>query len=240
VSRFGSTAGVLAAALALSLGLAAGASAADGPATRTVLSDERYTTYWANARSHAIVRVRPDVRAPRVARLRSFTEDGLPEVYIVLERLVTARNARWLKIRVPMRPNGRTGWVSAGALDMAVVHTRLVLNRRHLRMVLYDRGRRIWTSPVGIGAPGTPTPAGRFWVREKFRAPGGIYGPWAMGTSAYSSLSDWPGGGVIGIHGTNQPSLIPGRPSHGCIRVPNPAIRRLAGLMPVGTPILIL
>ena len=49
--------------------------------------------------------------------------------------------------------------------------------------------------------------------------PGGSYGPWAFGTSAYSVLSDWPGGGVIGIHGTNQPHLIPGRPSHGCVRV---------------------
>jgi lipoprotein-anchoring transpeptidase ErfK/SrfK len=42
---------------------------------------------------------------------------------------------------------------------------------------------------------------------------------------------------VIGIHGTDQPWLIPGRPSHGCIRVPNPAIRRLARLMPIGTPV---
>ena len=58
--------------------------------------------------------------------------------------------------------------------------------------------------------------------------------------SAYSdSLTDWPGGGVVGIHGTNQPELIPGRPSHGCVRVPNPRIRKLAKLMPIGTPILI-
>ena len=65
-----------------------------------------------------------------------------------------------------------------------------------------------------------------------------MYGPWAFGTSAYSdTLTDWPGGGVVGIHGTNQPQLIPGRPSHGCVRVPNPKIRRLAELMPIGTPI---
>ncbi|MEA2125974.1 MAG: hypothetical protein QOI80_2756, partial [Solirubrobacteraceae bacterium] len=58
-----------------------------------------------------------------------------------------------------------------------------------------------------------------------------------FGTSAYSSLSEWPGGGVIGIHGTNEPGLIPGRPSHGCIRVPNGAITRLVRLMRVGTPV---
>lgn len=44
---------------------------------------------------------------------------------------------------------------------------------------------------------------------------------------------------MVGIHGTDQPELIPGRPSHGCIRLSNPAIRRLARLMPVGTPVLI-
>jgi lipoprotein-anchoring transpeptidase ErfK/SrfK len=66
-----------------------------------------------------------------------------------------------------------------------------------------------------------------------------LYGPIAFGTSAYSRLSDWPGGGVIGIHGTDQPGLIPGRVSHGCVRVPNRAIRRLARLVGVGTPVLI-
>ena len=79
----------------------------------------------------------------------------------------------------------------------------------------------------------------RFWIRERFRVanPEGPYGPRAFGTSAYSRLSDWPGGGVIGIHGTDEPRLIPGRPSHGCIRLPNHAIGRLYRLMPVGTPV---
>ena len=66
-----------------------------------------------------------------------------------------------------------------------------------------------------------------------------MYGPWAFGTSAYSSLSDWPGGGVVGVHGTNQPGLLPGRPSHGCIRVRNGDITRLVKLMRIGTPVLI-
>ena len=90
---------------------------------------------------------------------------------------------------------------------------------------------------MGIGAPGMETPRGRFWIREKFRAGGGIYGPWAFGTSAYSALSEWPGGGVVGIHGTNQPGLIPGRPSHGCVRLRNRHIRHLARRVPIGTPV---
>jgi lipoprotein-anchoring transpeptidase ErfK/SrfK len=60
----------------------------------------------------------------------------------------------------------------------------------------------------------------------------------AFGISATSpALTDWPGGGIIGIHGTNQPELIPGRISHGCVRVPNRKINRLRKLMSLGTPI---
>jgi lipoprotein-anchoring transpeptidase ErfK/SrfK len=141
-----------------------------------------------------------------------------------------------------MRPNGRTGWVRGSALGpLYRVRTQLIVDRRKLRATLYKRGHKRWSAPVGIGAPSTPTPAGRFWIREKFKthASGGLYGPVAFGTSDYSVLSDWPGGGVIGIHGTNEPSLIPGRPSHGCIRVRNRAVRRLWPLLPIGTPLLI-
>ena len=66
------------------------------------------------------------------------------------------------------------------------------------------------------------------------------YGPLAFGTSARSQFeTDWPAGGFIGIHGTDQPGLIPGHISHGCIRLRNAAILRLGKLMPVGTPVTI-
>jgi lipoprotein-anchoring transpeptidase ErfK/SrfK len=116
------------------------------------------------------------------------------------------------------------------------------VNRRALRVTLYRRGRPVFQARVGMGAPGTPTPSGSFWIREKFHVSGGggLYGTRAMGTSAYSRvLTDWPGGGVIGLHGTNEPGLIPGRPSHGCIRLRDPDIERLFALTPIGTPLLI-
>ena len=141
---------------------------------------------------------------------------------------------------MPRRPNGVTGWVRESALGpVHLVHTEIVVDRAHLRVTLYDNGRRRFRAPIGMGAPGTPTPTGAFWIREKFHAPGAsLYGPRAMGTAAYSNvLTDWPGGGVIGLHGTNEPGLIPGRPSHGCIRLRNRDILRLARLMPVGTPL---
>ena len=96
----------------------------------------------------------------------------------------------------------------------------------------------IWSARVGIGKPSTPTPTGLYWIREQFELKNQpFYGPYAFGTSAYATVSDWPGGGVVGLHGTNLPQLVPGRPSHGCVRFHNKDILWLAQHMPVGTPV---
>lgn len=223
----------------MTLSLPASASAAAQPAGSVRLSDGRTFARWAHPQHRAPVRRLPSQTSRRVARIHYLTEDGFPEVYPVLRRFTDRHGRTWLRIRIPMRPNGRTGWVRDNALGpLYGVRTHLLVDRGRLRATLYRSGRRIWRSPIGVGKAGTPTPAGQFWIREKFRVanPGGLYGPQAFGTSDYSRLSDWPGGGVIGLHGTNEPYLIPGRPSHGCIRVPNHAISRLYRLMPIGTP----
>jgi L,D-transpeptidase catalytic domain len=204
------------------------------------LSDEERLTRVANAVLTAPVHRLPAMDSPLAGRLRLKTEDGPLEVYLVLESKLDSGGRAWLRVRLPKRPNGRTGWVPEGALsDLRVVRTKLRIDRTTLRATLYRDGRTVWTSRIGIGAARTPTPAGRFWVRSRLRNLRGnrAYGPWAFGTAAYSVLSDWPGGGVVGVHGTNQPGLIPGRPSHGCVRVPNDKIRRLALIMPIGTPV---
>jgi lipoprotein-anchoring transpeptidase ErfK/SrfK len=122
---------------------------------------------------------------------------------------------------------------------MHVTHEDLRIDRERLRATLYRSGRAIWSAPVGMGRPADPTPSGLFYVTEKLTAIGGpFYGPFALGTSAYApTLSEWPGGGVVGIHGTDEPRLIPGRPSHGCVRLRNSDISRLWPLISVGTPI---
>ena len=204
------------------------------------LSDEQRLSRWAHTNLIGPIRADPAADARRVGRLRWNTEDGLPEVYLVLQSRLDEGGAAWLQIRIPGRPNGRKGWVREDQLsNLKTVETYLVVDRGRLKATLRRAGEVIWASPIGVGAPATPTPRGRFWIRERLRNLNGspIYGPWAFGTAAYSDLSDWPGGGVVGIHGTNQPELIPGRPSHGCIRVPNPRIRKLARLLPIGTPL---
>jgi L,D-transpeptidase catalytic domain len=208
------------------------------PGNVVKLSDETRVTRWAHANELYPIRTAPSRTARSITRLRFNTEDKRPEVYLVLSGIVDARGDAWLRIRIPRRPNGQKGWVPVDMLSqLHVVQTQLIINRSLKRATLYKAGRRIWRAPVGVGKVSTPTPAGKFYVRELLRGDRKLYGTWAFGTSAYASITDWPNGGVVGVHGTNQPELIPGRPSHGCVRVRNVNINRLAVLMPIGTPV---
>jgi lipoprotein-anchoring transpeptidase ErfK/SrfK len=232
-------AGAPAHALAPPPGRAAPPAASPGPVR---LSNETTYTRWANAATPAKAYARPSAGARQVGRLRLLTEDGFPEVYVLLTSRQDAHHATWVRLRLPQRPNNVTGWVRGDTLGpVQLVHTRLVVSRRALSVTLYDRGKPRFRARVGMGAPSTPTPTGSFWIREKFPVRGSpLYGTRAMGTAAYSNvLTDWPGGGVVGLHGTSEPGLIPGRPSHGCIRLRNPDIERLYALTPIGTPLLI-
>jgi hypothetical protein len=210
------------------------------PARAERLSDERTLSRWAYPARLGWARVAPDTNAGDVARLRALTEDGQPELYLALRRQTGADGREWVEVRLPRRPNGSTGWVPREYLGRwRTVRTALEIDRTRLRARLRRGGRVVWSARVGVGARATPTPAGRFYVREKLRnrRGAGMYGPWAIGTSAYSTLSDWPGGGVVGIHGTDQTHLIPGRPSHGCVRLTNRDVSALVRRLPLGTPI---
>jgi hypothetical protein len=217
-------------------------SAATAPAHPPVvkLSNETTTTIWAHPGSTSLIRYKPSNKSHGFRRMHLMTEDGFPEVYVALAQTVDANGAQWVQIRVPMRPNGKTGWVPRDALGrFHTNHDHLIVDRHKLRATLYQGKRKIWSSPVGVGKPSTPTPGGRFYIRERIKAlqNNTIYGPYAFGTSDYSTLSEWPGGGIVGIHGTNEPKLIPGRPSHGCIRLPNNKVTQLWHLLPLGTPL---
>lgn len=186
-------------------------------------------------------RARPRFDAATVARLTRETEEGTTNVVLVLGEVRGPRGT-WVHVRLPVLPNGRTGWVPRSALGgYRFVHTRLLVDRARFTVTLLRDGRPLLRARVGVGRPAWPTPAGNFYIRDKvsgFDDP--FYGPVAFGTSARSAvLTDWPGGGFVGIHGTNEPQLIPGRISHGCIRLRNDDILRLARLMPVGTPVTI-
>jgi lipoprotein-anchoring transpeptidase ErfK/SrfK len=189
-----------------------------------------------------VARAAADRDAAIVARLAKQTPEGTAQVVTVLGAKADSSGQLWVQVRLPVLPNGTVGWVPRRALGAyASVRTRLVVDRSRLRATLFRNGKKIFDAPIGVGTFAWPTPTGVFTVRNKltrYRSP--FYGPVAFGTTARSAvLTDWPAGGFVGIHGTNAPRLVPGRISHGCIRMRNPDIVRLARLMPVGTPLTI-
>jgi lipoprotein-anchoring transpeptidase ErfK/SrfK len=185
---------------------------------------------------------RPNVRSRVVASLDRRTPEGTSNLVLVVGRASDRRGALWVRVRLPVLPNNSTGWVRRDALGVyRVVRTRLRVELNRLTATLFDDGRVVFRVPIGVGKPQWPTPRGRFYVRIRLTGyRSSLYGPVAFGTSARSStLTEWPGGGFIGIHGTSRPDLLPGRVSHGCIRMRNADIVRLGRLMPVGTPVTI-
>ena len=212
---------------------------ADSAASSATLSNLKTLSRWAYPQAAAAVHAAPFAGSRVVGHLRFLTREGQAQDYLIL-RSFTVAGVTWLRVPLPAPSNRRTGWVQAMDLgEMHVTREYLRVNREALRATLYRRGRPIWSAPVGVGRPSSPTPAGHFFITEKLMAIGGaFYGPYALGTSAYASArSDWPGGDFVGVHGTSRPQLIPGRPSHGCIRLRNGDISRLWSLVEVGTPI---
>jgi L,D-transpeptidase-like protein len=187
-----------------------------------------------------VARARPSRAARAVGRLRLRTQDGTDEVVLVR---ALGRGGTWLKVELPVRPTGAVGWIPRSAVgELRRTSTWLKIDKRRLQATLIDHGRSVLRAPVAIGRASSPTPSGSFYVRDRLvpKRPDTMYGKRAFGLSARSEvLTDWPGGGFVGIHGTNQPERIPGRVSHGCIRMRNVDILKLDALMAVGTPVTI-
>ena len=184
-------------------------------------------------------RIAPRPTARPLTRLRLLTPENTTNLVLALDGVRT-KSGVWIRVRLPALPNNQTGWVPRRALgNWRIVRTHLLVDRRLLTLTLYRYGKPIFWARVGVGRPEWPTPPGAFYVRNMlygFDDP--FYGPVAFGTSARSPvLTDWPGGGFVGIHGTNQPGILPGRVSHGCIRLRNRDMLRLAQLLPVGSPL---
>lgn len=205
------------------------------------LIDPTAVTRWAPVRRATLAHSMPSLGSAVVGLLRARTSDGTTNI-VVADGEDDVNGRMWVRVGLAKLPNDTEGWVPRSALGgWSFVETRLVIDRARFTATLLRAGRIVFRAPIGIGSPSTPTPVGQFYVRDRlsgFSNP--MYGPLAFGTNAKSpTLTDWPGGGVVGIHGTNQPWLIPGQVSHGCIRLKNAAIIRLGQLMPVGTPVTI-
>jgi lipoprotein-anchoring transpeptidase ErfK/SrfK len=233
---------------AATIALATLAVAAAAPA-RGVACSSRAERPLASPGGAWLAQATRSVTAFRAPGVRPFARFGVRNVNgavtifgVIGERLDDTCRPVWIHVALPMRPNGITGWVPAAKVRVAAVHTRIVVDVSRRSVRLYKWGRLVLRSRAAVGSSATPTPVGRFYVNQKLvpSDPGGPFGPGAVGISAFSPvLTGWAQGGPIAIHGTNEPWSI-GRPvSNGCIRLPNPVLRRLFSQARVGTPVLI-
>jgi lipoprotein-anchoring transpeptidase ErfK/SrfK len=155
--------------------------------------------------------------------------------------VVLAQQGQWLQVKVPVRPNGTTGWVKASDVTLYQHDYAIVVSLSQHSLVVYKGGKEFMRETVAVGQGKYPTPTGSFFIRELAKPgnPRGAYGPWAFGLSAYSNVLTkfGRGDGQIGIHGTNLPNQLGTNASHGCIRVRNESITKLAKTLPQGVPV---
>lgn len=168
-------------------------------------------------------------------------EDYHPTPVVAVSAKTGADKEVWYRIVVPGRPNGGRGWVRGSDIELQKNAWQVVVYRGSRRLELWNGDRLTYRAKVAVGAPGMETPLGLYYVTFRFRpVKQPFLGTYAFATSAYSKLSDWPGGGVVGMHGTYQPWLLGQAVSHGCVRMSNETANFLRDRIPVGTPIRIL
>lgn len=217
------------------------AEAAPCEAGRRVRLGDRSVAYAARATGRVAA-----VRRPGGAPLRIFERTNANGVRTVFGVVAAVRDegcrTLWYRVRLPMRPNGATGYLRARDVELFRVRTRIEIDLSERRIDFLQRGRHVLRVRAAIGKSGTPTPVGRFYVNQRLLSgdPSGPFGPGAIGISAFSPvLTGWTQGGPIAIHGTNDPASIGNAASYGCLRIENRHVERMLRANPEGTPVLI-
>jgi hypothetical protein len=197
-------------------------------------------------RRHRLVVVRRGVAlsdrpgGPATGILPATTEFGSPRVLSV-----AARRGRWLGVVTSERPNGRLAWIrrDAGSLTRRATRWSLHADISARTLTLRRDGRRVQRLSVAVGAPGSPTPTGRFAVTDKLS--GARFGPYygccilALSGHQPNPPPGWTGGDRLAIHGTDAPSTIGAAASAGCLRAADADLRVLMRRVPLGTPVFI-
>lgn len=166
------------------------------------------------------------------------TQFGSPTVF-----LVTGTAGDFLRVLLPIKPNGTQGWVHNSQVALAPQGRHVVVDVANRQVTLYE-GRSVLEQSVAVvGKGGTPTPTGTYYITDLLRTddPGGVYGPYVLTLSARSDSFEIFNGGepIVAFHGTNRPDLLGTAASAGCIRLPNDVATRLVSLAPPGTPVYI-
>ena len=232
--------------VAAALILPGGAAAA--PASRPLPADPyRLTTDLAHvARVVAPTQVLSGPGEGRmVMKLSPLAEWGGGEVQLLVLGSALRDGHRWLRVRLPERPNGATGWIREDLTRVSTTPWRIEVSTARARVTVERDGRVVRRFAAVVGKPSTPTPRGLFAIDEPIRQPAGSeLGPWALFLTAHSRVLDDYGGGPgrIAIHGRSGPLLaapLGSHASHGCIRVANRNVRWLRKIAVGGTPVLV-
>ncbi len=188
------------------------------------------------------VRAAPAPRARPIGRVTGTTAySHRPEALMVTGLRRGRDGRRWVRVQLPVRPNGTAGWVPRGAVRLSVVRVRIVVHRSARRLEVWRGGRRLHAFPAGVGRAATPTPVGAFAVQDPMRtlpAWRGVYGQYTLTLTAHSPVlrSFMGGDGLVAIHGGSLGRV--GRPSsNGCVILAPAALRTVAGLVRPGTPV---
>jgi lipoprotein-anchoring transpeptidase ErfK/SrfK len=211
-------------------------AAAANARTRTVAAAKPNVVAAAKYRTVAVYRS-PTSKRPFL-KLRNPNPDGAHLVFLVKQR-----GDGWEQVYLPTRPNGATGWVKDHAVALSLDPYRVSVSLGRHSLTVTKLGKVILRTAAGVGRSVLPTPKGTYFIAELLEQPdpSGAYGPYAFGLSAHSNVLQSFGGGPgqIGIHGTNEPGALGSDVSHGCVRISNASITRLARLLPLGTPVVI-
>jgi hypothetical protein len=194
----------------------------------------------------AAVRERPGAgRVVWTARVLTHWGHG-PQQLLVLNRAFDSHGRRWLKVRLPIRPNGNSGWIRSDFVRLSWTPWWIGVSLRWKLVSVYRVGVLVRRFSAVVGAPATPTPTGLHAIYDPIAQvdPNGFVGPWALHLTAFSNVLDNYGGGPgrVAIHGRGGASLLDPlgtARSHGCIRVDNDEVSWLARTVPRGTPVFV-
>lgn len=224
----------LAVAAALPVALGAGATGAAAGAPPKV-STTAEIVYPVAARSA------PSAKAKKVAPLVHYTEfTRRPNVLMVTStRKDETGEVSWVQVLIPGRPNGRRGWVPADAVVMGETPYRVRVKVRSRTLEILRNGRVISKTKAAVGTGGTPTPLGRWAVRDVYTDRSHFLGPSIIVLTANSTvLRTFAGGqGEVAIHGWPDASVMGRAVSHGCVRLTRDAVAALAKFAKAGTPV---
>lgn len=182
-----------------------------------------------------------------VARsMPAFAEPGADPIAMIPDKQIGSTTwlpvirseSGWAQVRLPSRPNGATAWIPEAGLGRARTTWSVTVQLGNGTITVHHGEVSEGTWTIGQGKASTPTPVGQTFLLSGFVDPTQNFSPVIYALGAHSDTLDSYGGGpgTVAVHGWPTLAGREGHVSHGCVRVPDEALRLFAKL-PTGTPV---